>query len=852
MAKQNEALSKEREKTIEVLVGFLKKARLRWTLLLFICFVGLLANFASTSQPQMPSDALNVVRAYERLRDMDLAATTRSGSWQTWLPTEAITRIRDAQHALSEAKDRLAERGLANRSLELFTLGAEFEALADAISEFTDSPPPNDLLGWSGSQIDNLLRIFSGLETSATVETGTERQIHLGDTTVVERNADYSSILRDIKAFAEDINGAETAAEAKAITNAVSIIKGNLVELSKPYPGWPDDIGEDLAIIAKSLEEWHVRKLASAIESAKAQIAAGELKAGSISAAGLSIPGIVIKLLLPLLAFGIAIDGVLTLSKAVRWSGNAMAQRDAAFHVGLFPWIPVLIFGGRTQTGAITRFLSWIALAIHLSPPVLLAMLIYGGTGFPVVTMIAVCAIFAVFVCQIATLRLIGQLSQQPSGEAHYKLDLNDPTVDLIKIHLERIDVAWTSLVTVSAAASIFFVAFLFVPAELLGDRIQLSKSGGIRSELEVVYDQRFKEHRDTYEAWSKTVHDAFHELTFMQFHFPENHPVYALIETLNEKPPLSTYPSAKSNFDDIVSEDRASLSQLDLYDVNDLTELLYLQDLDDIQSPLEEIRESIRATPLPEEVVADLPEFLQMREADATTDPPLEPLYGKVSGTGDSFSSPIPPLPVTYRQWVEKGGFAYRLTPLPERGDVEEFYAFMDDKGFARVEGFDRYAAAYADFDQQLGTLKLSLFGVEVDRRIAATVASWLILLLMALLLLRLIVARRAVDAIEDQESCATILFGTGVTFLNANGTERPLQAYCASTLLLAFPLLVMGLVRWSAGAAADLPDWSSIPLIAGILLAVLSARQRMELLSILPMRTKRPDGVDAEEVAS
>lgn len=852
MAKQDETLSKEREKTIKVLIELLKKARIRWTLLLFICFVGLLANFASTSQPLYPSDALDVVRAYERLRDIDLAATTHSNSFQTWLPGDAITKIHEAQLALDEAKDRLAERGLENRSLELFTLGAEFDTLANAISEFTDSSPPNDLLSWNGSQIDNLLQIYTGLEKSVAAETSTERQIHLGNTTVVERIPSYSSSLRDIEAFAEEINGAETAAEAKAITNAVSIIEVSLAELSKPYASWPNDIGEDLANIAETLEEWHVWKLSSAVEAAKAQIAAGELKAGSISAASLSIPGMVIKLLLPLLAFAIAIDIVLTLSKAVRWSGNAMSQRDAAFHVALFPWIPVLIFGGKIQNGAITKSLSWIALAIHLSPPVLLAVLIYGGTGFPVVTMIAVCAIFAVLVCQITTLRLVSQLSQQPSREAHYKLHLNDPTADLLKIHLERIDVAWTSLVTVSAAAAIFFVAFLFVPTELLGDRSQLSKSGGTREALEVVYEQRFKEHRDTYETWSKTVDDAFHQLTFMQIHFPENHPGYELIETLNQKPPLYTYPSAKSNFDDIVTEDRASLSQLDLYDVNDLIELLYRQDLEDLHGPLEEIRESIRANPLPDEAITDLPEFLQMRQVGATTDPPLEPIYGKVSGTGAAFRSLMPPLPVTYRQWVEKSGFAYRLTPLPQREEVDAFYAFMDEMGFTRIAGFDRYAAAYSEFDRQLGTLKLSLFGVEVDRRIAATVASWLILLLIALLLLRVIVARRAVDAIEDQESCATILFGTGVTFLNASETARPLHAYCASTLLLAFPLLVLVLIRWSAAPYTGLLDWSLVPLVASILLAVLSVSQRMALLRVLPMGTKGLDRVDVEEVAS
>lgn len=224
-------------------------------------------------------------------------------------------------------------------------------------------------------------------------------------------------------------------------------------------------------------------------------------------------------------------------------------------------------------------------------------------------------------------------------------------------------------------------------------------------------------------------------------------------------------------------------------------------------------------------------------------TDLPLKPLYGKLSDTGVSFSSPSPPLPITYRQWVDKGGFAYRLTPLPQRGDVDKFFAYMEDKGFTKVEGFDQYAAAYADFDQQLGTLKLSLFGVEVDRRIAATVASWLIISLMALLLLRLIVARRTVEAIGDQESCATILSATGVTFLNESGNSRPLLAYCVSTLLLAFPLLVLGLIRWTAASTAGLLDWSFMPVIAGVLLVIMCLGQRMALLSILPMRAKSPD---------
>lgn len=810
---------------------------MRWTLLLFISFVGLLANFASTNQPEIPQEAQQVLQSYERLSEARLAETVRSTGFQTWLPKDAIARIEDAQNALNEAKDKLAERGLENRALSFFTLGPEYDGLAGAVRELSAEPPPDNLISWEGSHFDNVITIYAGVDSAVTAQTGIERQTQLGDTAVVEKIPGVADSLQAVKELAEAIGSDEaTAAQAETISKALATIETGLDELSKPFAGRPKDAIVDLANISGTMEKWHVSKLVSAIESAKAQVTAGELKAGSISAAGLSIPGVAIKLLLPLLALGIAIDIVLTLAKAVRWTGRHMVQRDAAFHVALFPWIPVLIFGGRSQTGTITKFLSWVALAVHLSPPVLLLALIYSGTGSPVVQTIGTLAITAVLACQIKTLQLIDQLSKQPSDEAVYKLGINDPTADLIKIHLERVDVAWTSLMTISGVASIFFIAFLFVPSELLSDRSQLTKVGGTRAALEVVYEQRFKDHRDTYEAWSKTVNDAFHQLTFMQIHFPEDHPGYALIETLSQKPPLYTYPSAKSNFDDIVTEDRASLNQLDFYDLNDLIELLYRPNLENLNGPLEEIRESIRAHPLPEEAVADLPDFLKISRGSEYTDLPLKLLYGKVAAPGISVNSPTTPLPITYRQWVEKSGFAYRLTPLPVRGKVDNLYAYIGDKGFSKVAGFDRYADAYTLFDKQLGTLKLSLFGVEVNRRLAATVASWLIVALIALLLMRLIVARRAIDGIDDEKSCATILYGTGVTFLNESGNTSSILAYGTSALLLVFPIFVLGLIEWSSTPSSDPLDWSLIAAIVGALLTVLCVGQRMALLRILP----------------
>jgi hypothetical protein len=579
------------------------------------------------------------------------------------------------------------------------------------------------------------------------------------------------------------------------------------------------------------LEIWQVSNVATGVELAKARVTAGILESGSLSVAGFSIPGVASRLLLPVLALAISIDIILTLLKAVRWVEQSMKNSDAEYHVALFPWIPILVFGGRTQTGALSVLLSSIAAMIHLSPPIILLSLLVGATGSMAATVVAGVAIVSLAGCQVGSLWLISRLSKQSSDIASYRVNLNDPTVDQLKTHFERIDFAWMSLMTISGATSIFLIAFLFVPSELLGDRVELDQLRITRAALEEVYNQRFKEHRDTYSKWSNAVNDSFFELSFMQIHFPEEHPGYRLIEDLSQKPPLITYPSAKSNFDDIVTDDRASISQLDLVDIKDLIELLYRPDFEDLIEPLSLIRDSIKEQPLAEDAMAELPVFLKplpIKGGEA----PMKMLYGSVSGSGIELGSPSAPLPITYRQEVEKGGFAYRLTPLPVRQRVDDFYEYMVDKGFARVGGFDEFSGAYKEFDKQLGTLKLSLFGVLVDRRVATTVASLIIVPLLALLLLRLIVAIRVVDDLDDQESCATILSATGITFLNDGAQLGATHAMVNSILLLAFPMFVLILIEWSSVSSGNAWPWSAFAIVIGLLLAFLCVRARLILL--------------------
>lgn len=833
MGQPIDSISKERESSVAVLIGLLKKARIRWALLLFISFVGLLAHLASSNQPEIPKDAQHVLKAVERLNQARFPGIVRSNDLRAWLPDKAVSRIEDALHTLSQLNDQLAERGLDSQAIRFFTLGPEYDGLANATRALRSMPPPDSLLRWKAADVDNVLTVIVGLDPGASAQTTIVSQIEVGGTAVVKRTPALAEDLRAIREFAGTIGSDDAnAAAASSILEALVIIENELIKLREPFPNWPAGIGVDLAHLSQVLEDWQISELGTAVEIANAQVAAGQLRAGSVSAVGLSIPGIVIKLLLPLLALAIAIDIVLTLAKAHSWARRFMVQQDAAFHVALFPWIPILIFEKRTRATLTSRLLSWVALAIHLAPPAFLVVLIFDAIASPVVAGIAVTAIVATLGCQIQTLSLINRLSSEAPDGVAIAHDLSDPTAELIKTHLERIDVAWTSLMTVSGAVSIFFVAFLFVPSEILGDRSQLGRVADTRTALNEVYEQRFKEHRDTYEEWSETVDDAFHQLTFLQTHFPEDHPAYALSESLNQSPPLLSYPSAKSNFDDIVSEDRASLDQLDHYDINDLIEILYRPNLIDLIDPLEEIKASIRSRPLQQETVNELPEFLADNLKGAGAEPMLVPLYGTVSHTGVTAVTPSVPLPLTYRQWVEKGGFSYRLTPLPERETVDEFYVYMGQKGFTKVAGFDRYVDAYAELDKHLGTLKLNLFGIEIDRRLAATVSPWLIVPLIALLLLRLIVARRAIGWVGSHESCVAILSGSGTTLLSDSGSSRPLMAHASSALFLVFPIFVLGLICWSSSPTTIGLDWSLVAAAVGLLLTILCSKQRMALL--------------------
>lgn len=815
-------LSKDREKSISVFIGFLKKARLRWTLVILVSLIGLFAGLVSPSSNLASEDATAFLSHIEAIEQERLVREVRSQRFTTSLPADLIARIEGALETLSDASNKLDELGNTNTTLEFFTLGSEFSSLASAVKQLTTSPPPADILDWNSEVLSGLVSIFD-TKSIVSGQSPLNQTIQVSNATILTKQSNALSELETILVFAETLGEEDKFKDVKrSLTVAAQSLKRDLDALGKVSPVISGSDATRLFELNQTLEKWHTTSVRSAYERSLALATAARLDSGSVSAAGITIPGVVINLLLPLLALGLAVDLMMILRRAIRWAARSMRTDDVRHHLRLFPWIPVLMLADAAANDRGGKALSVVAVLTHFLPPLALGYMVLTSADDLLVSIIAMLSVLGLAFVLLIAMRLLIHLPKIGLEEANFDQELPDPTIDLITIHLERIDVAWTTMMTVSGAVSVFFIAFLFVPAELLVDRSDITKAAETRAKLDAVYEQRLKEHRDTYLAWSKKVADQFHELTFLSAHLPENHAAYRLAEAMNEKPPLSSYPSAISNFDDVVEEERAALAELDLYDLNDLIEILYRNDMGDLSEAVNGIRDALAASPLSKDAMDALPAFVKPPKTTVVEGTVGKPIYGSVSNSKPVGIRVDVPLPYPYRVEVEKGGFAYHLQELPDREDVVHLTALMEKAGLAQVSAFDGYKEAYATFDKELGTLKLQIFGVEIDRRLANMASVIIVNVLLGLLLMRVVVANRVFASIEDAGGRSLLIASTSTSFMHGMNDNASIASVVTGLLVLVFPLCVIAIVVWSSwGGASD----SSLLTIGLLLSAVLTA---------------------------
>ena len=312
----------------------------------------------------------------------------------------------------------------------------------------------------------------------------------------------------------------------------------------------------------------------------------------------------------------------------MRWANAAVPRAAVRDVVPLFPWIPTLTVLKIPRTGIASIATAIAAGLIHFGPSAMLLLLVARHPIYPGVLLLGLVAVGSLFVVQLHTLRLIHSLTTSGADKAAFPSRWNDETNELVASHFERVDHSWSAAVSVSAAISTFFVAYLFVPQSLLGDRTALHDAHATRVAFQTVYDQRFREHRNTFADWCTARCNDYDSLLFLSENLPKDHPAYMIAESALKQAPLATYPFALSNIKDIVLESRANVAELDRADISDAVEVLYRENLDPLPEQIRSIKNALSQQPLDEATLKGV-----SRSSRRVIHPP--PCFQRPIGTG-------------------------------------------------------------------------------------------------------------------------------------------------------------------------------------------------------------------------
>lgn len=197
-------LSKEREKSISVLIGFLKKARLRWTLVILVSLIGLFAGLASPTNNVASKEATSLLGHIEALEEAGFAQVVRSERFNTSLPADLIARVESKIGTLSDISNRLDELDSTNTTLEFFTLGTEFSSLTSAVEHLTTSSPPANILDWNSEILAALISV-SDTSSITTGQSPGNQTIQVSNATILTRQSNALLELNNILVFAETL-----------------------------------------------------------------------------------------------------------------------------------------------------------------------------------------------------------------------------------------------------------------------------------------------------------------------------------------------------------------------------------------------------------------------------------------------------------------------------------------------------------------------------------------------------------------------------------------------------------------------------------------------------------------------
>lgn len=786
------------EKLVEAFEGYLRYVRRRWTALILVSVVGLIADLAAVEKPSVRNIPPDAGALADVAVQSDIAGAIHADPFGSWLNEQRIDEIDRIADAIVRVGRQISATGRDARSFEFFSIHpASVGHYRDAASAMREALPPKDIRRWDASQ----LRDMSVLLSPQALEPHLRRDID-------EVRADTEALLRS------DLSG--------DLTNALAALRTDLDRLDRviaeiaPYPATgmadQDTVGKQLLQLSDLMYKTGFNYVGPLTDATAAERISENLESGSVSVLDFHIPGGILQLVLPWLAVALAFEMCSCLAQARAWSDDRFAGSARADIVSLFPWLPGTIVLRSSASSTDRMLMSGIAVAAMIAPTALLFPLVLGSEG--TVFVASICALVLLTWLSLVSLSRFRRLGRATSANTRPSDALEAPEVVSLRQHLNRAATTWTASMTVSTTVSLFFLVIVFVPPELMGNREELALAHRTRDSLAQVYQQRFHDHYEDFAKWCQTACDEFEAVTIVDLQFGDGHPLVSDVKAFVGQEPLHSYAFAVGAVRDLVLESRARFPNLDLGDAKDAIELLYRDSLEPF---------AMRATQLSRKIATAPPE---------TTD--YLPSFLKSPPPSDNMTVPVP---YPYRKYVERDGFVTNLIPLPPRGDAAHFVEFAERRGFVTMAAFDTYVSAFNRFDEAIGLIKLRIAGIDVDRGVAGRVASVAISAIMWLLLVRLFVARRLIQRYAaDGYTKRSIVGLPGAMFVVRfrHGRLENLARAFRSGMLIAWPLAVQALVVVSAHIAPEpISGWTLISSSLTLLAAGVIIRERKLVLA-------------------
>jgi hypothetical protein len=584
----------------KTVLAHLKYARRRSNLLFLVGPAALLAWWATPMLSDQPNQLDQAYAAYENFGASAADATRLRDKISRWVKDTDLRKLEAAEIAVQGAGSDLNIAGAQTAYADSFVLigDSPISHLKDGWDELHEQPLTATPLDWNREQLENFAGITGGYELTASEVNHLNAAI-----------AEFTIASREER-FASDAHKGLTATDQ---------LQNALADLRRTPPPTDASISLKARTLAKAMRAIGIETPTTLSIAAIAQQLVRSLKEGSLEVLGFSIPGLVVRMLLPLIGFGVSLDLALNLRRTRRLIRRALSRREAHAIVMGFPWLfPPSTFTRRREW---RLMLDMIYPILLLTAPAIFLLPLTLSTRDLALKVASLLAIGAMIICLICSIQIVMSLAWRGARRASSAKEIS-LSEELLASHFAGTEAIESTILVVSVAILAFFLGFIATPAELLNNHGNIEAAAATRELFEIAYNQRLRDNAKEFAEWCKEGGDRWTESDVALDKTPPSHPAYAILTVLKENPIVIAEMSATANLPDVVGESRANFADLDRQDLTDVRELLYRDSFDPIVVLLGKLQEAIQNKGLSMVALYKLPgsdaQAMKMRRTNA------------------------------------------------------------------------------------------------------------------------------------------------------------------------------------------------------------------------------------------